>query len=98
MITMTHRNTTQIQMMLNTLIKFTNLKITNLKIQIITNKKLEDLIFRRLLTSVILTQQPNIIERIQLFNHGEKATSTYISNKTEQELLLMTKLLINITM
>jgi hypothetical protein len=40
MITMTHRNTIQIQMMLNTLIKFPNLKITNLKIQIITKRKI----------------------------------------------------------
>lgn len=97
MITTIHRSTTQIQMMFNTLIQFTNLKITSNKINIITNRKMEDLNTKRRLTSVILTQLLIIIEGIQLFNHGKKATSTFTSNTIEPELLLMTKLLINIT-
>ena len=89
------RSTTQIPMMFSILISNTNIKmntITSLKIQIIPNKKMLDLITRRQLTSVILMQQLNITERILLFNHGKKATSTYISNKKEQEPTLMTKL------
>ena len=89
------RSTTQIPMIFNILVNITNIKmdiIINHKIQIITSRKWEGLITRRQLISVILMQQLNNTERILLFNHGKKATSTYISNKKEQEPTLMTKL------
>lgn len=71
---------------------------TTKKNKTLTKKKLKNLLTRLQLISVILMQRQIIIEKIPLFNHWKKATSTYMSNTKEQAPTLMTKLRIKTTM